>query len=105
MLTEINDTPIRNVAEMQDVTDKNHHREIQTRPDTPRLSPKTEQLLTVVRVGIKELEDPGLEAQKAWLPVAAQAITSDLAAQLGSPGLHGVRLTQVYADSTAKKPD
>jgi len=31
-----------------------------------------------VKVGIKEIEDPGLEAQKAWLPVASQAITREL---------------------------
>ena len=103
VLTEINDTPVRNVAEMQDVTDKITTGKSKPVPTRLGFLRKTEQLLTVVKVGIKELEDPGLEAQKAWLPVAAQAITSDLAAQLGSPGLHGVRLTQVYADSTAEK--
>jgi serine protease Do len=103
VLTEINGTPIRNVAEMQDVTDKITTGKSKPVPTRLGFLRKTEQLLTVVRVGIKELEDPGLEAQKAWLPVAAQAITSDLAEQLGSPGLHGVRLTQVYADSTAEK--
>jgi S1-C subfamily serine protease len=60
-------------------------------------------LLTIVKVGIKEIEDPGLEAQKAWLPVATQAITRELAEQLGSPGLNGVRITQVYTNSTAEK--
>ena len=63
----------------------------------------TEQLLTVVKVGLQELEDPGLEAQKAWLPVATQAIARDLAEQLGSPGLNGVRVTQVYTNSAAEK--
>jgi serine protease Do len=103
VLTEINGTPVRNVAEMQDLTDKITTGKSKPVPTRLGILRKTEQLLTVVKVGIKDLEDPGLEAQKAWLPVATQAITSDLAEQLGSPGLHGVRITQVYADSTAEK--
>ncbi|HOE67901.1 MAG TPA: PDZ domain-containing protein [Candidatus Hydrogenedentes bacterium] len=57
--------------------------------------------LTVVKVGIKELEDPGLEVTKAWLPVDAQVITRDMARQLGAPEMTGFRVVQVYPDSTA----
>jgi serine protease Do len=103
VLREINDTPVRNVAEMQDITDQITAGKSKPVPTRLGFLRKTEQLLTVVKVGIKELEDPGLEAQKAWLPVATQAITSDLAGQLGSPGLRGVRITQVYPDSIAEK--
>jgi serine protease Do len=103
VLVEINGAPIRSVAEMQDVTDKITAGKTKPVPATLGFLRRTEQLLTVVKVGIKEIEDPGLEAQKAWLPVAAQAITRDLAEQLGNPGLNGVRITQVYADSTAEK--
>jgi len=55
-----------------------------------------------VRVGIQELEDPGLEARKAWLPASVQAITREMAEQLGEKSLTGVRLTQVYTNSTAE---
>jgi len=103
VLTEINGTPVRNVAEMQNITDKVTAGKSKPVPTTLGFRRKTEQLLTVVRVGIKELEDPGLEAQKAWLPVATQAIPRDLAGQLGIPGQTGVRITQVYPDSTAEK--
>ena len=103
VITEINGTPVRNVAEMQDVTDKITTGKTRPVPTRVGLKRRTEQLLTVVKVGIKEIEDPGLEAQKAWLPVATQAITRELAEQLGSPGLNGVRITQVYANSTAEK--
>jgi serine protease Do len=103
VLTEINNAPVRNVAEMQDLTDKITAGKLKPVPTTLGFRRKTEQLLTVVRVGIKELEDPGLEAQKAWLPVATQAIPRDLAEQLGIPGQTGVRITQVYPDSTAEK--
>jgi serine protease Do len=70
-------------------------------PATVHFNRKTERFLTVVKVGIKELEDPGLEARKAWLPVALQVITREIAEQLGSNTLTGVRITQVYPHSTA----
>ncbi len=103
VLVEINGAPVRNVAEMQEATEKITAGKSKPVPTRLGFQRKTEQLLTVVKVGIKEIEDPGLEAQKAWLPVAAQAITRELAEQLGSPGLNGVRVTQVYTDSTAEK--
>ena len=62
---------------------------------------RAERFLTVVKVGIREQEDPGLEARKAWLPVALQVITREMAEQLGTNGVTGVRLTQVYPHSTA----
>jgi len=103
VLVEINGAPLRNVAEMQEMTDKITAGKAKPVPTRLWFQRKTEQLLTVVQVGLKEIEDPGLEAQKAWLPVATQAITRDMAEQFGNPGLNGVRITQVYADSTAEK--
>ena len=103
VLVEINGAPVRNVAEMLEATEKITAGKTKPVPTRLGFQRKTEQLLTVVKVGLKEIEDPGLEAQKAWLPVAAQAITREMAEQLGSPGLNGVRVTQVYTDSTAEK--
>lgn len=103
VLVEINGAPVRNVAEMQEITEKITAGKTKPVPTRLGFLRGTEQLLTVVKVGLQELEDPGLEAQKAWLPIGAQAITRDLAEQLGSPGLNGVRVTQVYTNSTAEK--
>ncbi len=103
VLVEINGTPVRNVVQMQQVTDTLTDGKSKPVPTSVAFQRKTEQLLTVVKVGIKEIEDPGLEAQKAWLPVTAQAITRDLAEQLGNAGLSGVRVTQVYTNSSAEK--
>jgi serine protease Do len=102
VLVEINGAPLRNVAAMRQVTETITAGKTKPVPTRLGLKRKTEELLTVVKVGIKDIEDPGLEAQKAWLPVAAQAITRDLAEQLRSPGLNGVRVTQVYTNSTAE---
>jgi serine protease Do len=103
VLVEINGAPVHNVAEMMEITEKITTGKTKPVPTRLGFLRGTEQLLTVPKVGLKEIEDPGLEAQKAWLPIAAQAITRDLAEQLGSPGLSGVRITQVYTNSAAEK--
>jgi serine protease Do len=103
VLVEINGAPVRNVAEMQRMTENLTAGRSEPVPTRLGFRRRTERLLTVVKVGLKEIEDPGLEAQKAWLPVATQAITRDLAEQLGNPNLNGVRVTQVYTNSTAEK--
>ncbi len=62
-----------------------------------------ESYVTVVDVGTRELNDPGLEVKKAWLPVDTQVITRDIAKLLGNKELKGFRITQVYADSSAEE--
>jgi serine protease Do len=58
-----------------------------------------ERLLTVVELGRAGLEDPGLEARKAWVPVAVQVLTHELADQLKLSGKSGVRITRVFGGS------
>jgi serine protease Do len=55
----------------------------------------TERLLTVVEIGRAGLQDPGLEARKAWVPVSVQVLTRDLADKLGVADRTGVRVTRV----------
>ena len=55
-----------------------------------------ERLLTVVDLGRPGLEDPGLEARKAWVPVSVQVLTRELAERLNLPGRTGVRVTRLY---------
>lgn len=59
--------------------------------------------VSVVEVGIRELNDPGLEVKKAWLPVETQVITRDIAELIRDRDLKGFRITQVYSESTAEK--
>jgi serine protease Do len=61
-----------------------------------------ERLLTVVEVGRAVLEDPGLEARKAWVPVNVQVLTRDLADKLGVPGQTGVRVTRVLREGDSQ---
>jgi len=62
-----------------------------------------ESLVTVVDVGSKEWNDPGLEARKAWIGVATQVITKEIAEQSDLQGVRGVRVTQVFEGTTAKE--
>jgi serine protease Do len=61
-----------------------------------------ERLLTVIDVGLGGLEDPGLEARKAWVPITVQVLTRELADGLGMAGRTGVRITSVLGGSAAK---
>jgi serine protease Do len=58
-----------------------------------------ERMLTVVELARPGLQDPGLEARKAWIPVAVQALTPELAEQLGVKGRTGVRVTRLLGGS------
>jgi serine protease Do len=60
-----------------------------------------ERLLTVVELGRPGLQDPGLEARKAWIPVNVQVLTSELAEKLGVSGRTGVRVTRVIGAPAA----
>lgn len=64
---------------------------------------KSSMYVTVVEVGIKEIDDPGLEVIKAWLPVETQVINRDIAKALEDQTIKGFRITKVYEGSTAEK--
>jgi serine protease Do len=64
-----------------------------------------ERMLTVMDIGRPGLQDPGLEARKAWVPVSVQVVTPELADKLGIPGRSGVRVTRVLPGGrTALQP-
>jgi serine protease Do len=63
---------------------------------------RSQQLLTVLRLGEPESRDRSAEALKAWLPVSTQVLTPDLAEALGLRGRTGVRVTHVQPGSTAE---
>lgn len=63
---------------------------------------KAEKYLTVVKIGIQELEDPGAEIKKAWFDAATQVITTQMADQLGIAGRKGIRVTNVYKGGKAE---
>ena len=60
-----------------------------------------ERLLTVIELGRAGLQDPGLEARKAWIPVNVQVLTTELSEKLGIAGRMGVRVTRVLGSAAA----
>lgn len=103
VIVKVGDTPVRSVEELRKVTDTLTEGKTSPTPVIVSYENKRQQYITVVQVGIKQLEDPGREVEKAWLPVETQVLTRDIAKQLGDESLDGFRITEVYPDSSADK--
>ncbi len=101
VLVEVDGQPVRNVAELIAMTEQITAGKTEPTPVLAAFDRKTERNVTVVRVGIKNLEDPGLEVKKAWLPCETQVLTRDIAERIGRGELTGFRVTQVYAGAEA----
>ena len=103
VLVEVNGTAIKNLSDLTELTRKLTHGTTDSTPVLVTFERKVAKYLTVVKVGIEELKDPGLEVTKAWLPVETQVISREIARQLGQPDLKGFYVTQVYPGSSAEK--
>jgi serine protease Do len=103
VILEVGGTPVKNLAGLIEVTAKLTAGKSEPVPVIVTFERKAERFLSVVKVGIKDLKDPGLEVTKAWLPVETHVISRDIATQLGQPNLKGFYLTRIYAGTTADK--
>jgi serine protease Do len=103
VIVAVGGTPVRNVEELADATRRITEGKKEPEAVLVEFERKAEKYLTVVKVGIQEMEDPGLETKKAWLDAATQVLTRGMAEKLGMPGRTGVRLTGVYKGGNAEK--
>ncbi len=103
VILEVGGTPVKDLASLNALTEKLTAGKTEPVPVLVTFERKAERFLTVVKVGIKDLKDPGLEVTKAWLPVETHVISRDIANQLGQPSLKGFYITRVFANSTAAK--
>lgn len=103
ILVQVNDTAIKSVQELVEFTRKLMDGKTERVPVVATFERKASRYLAVIKVGMQELKDPGLEVSKAWLPVETQVISRDIAKQLGDPDLKGFYITRVYPHSTAEK--
>jgi serine protease Do len=94
---------VRDLAGLIELTRKLTDGATEPKPVLATFEREAQRYLTVVKVGLQELRDPGLEVTKAWLPAQTQVISREIAAQVGRPDLKGFYLTQVFPDSTAEK--
>lgn len=103
VLVEVNGKPVKNMEELTELTRKLTDSKTEPTPVIATFERESRHYLTVVKVGIQELRDPGLEVTKAWLPIETHVISRDIARQLGKPDLKGFYITEVYPESSAEK--
>jgi serine protease Do len=103
LIVKVNDTPIKNLADLEKIT-----AEITKDATEPVLTLVTyerdgDSYLTIIKVGPEENDADAAIARKAWMGVSTQVISLELAEALGIPGQKGMRVTRVYPDSNAEK--
>lgn len=103
VIAKVNGKPVNNVEELRELTNEITEGQDDPVPVTVLYERKTERYMTVVKVGIRKPEQSGLEVRKAWVPVATQVLTRELAEALGMPDRTGVRVTQVYPGTEAEE--
>ena len=105
VLVEVNGQPVKDVQALKDLTRKLGEGKTAPVPVIATFERKAARYFAVVRIGLEELKDPGLEVTKAWLPVETHVISRDIAKQLDQPSLKGFYITRVYPNTTASRAD
>jgi serine protease Do len=103
VLTAVGGTPVNNVEDLVKATTKLTEGKTEPTPVIATFERQSRRYLTVVKVGLQELRDPGLEVTKAWLPIETHVIGRDIARQVGTPDLKGFYIAEVYPGTTAEK--
>lgn len=103
VIQEVDGKPVNSLDDLQKLTEALTAGKDEPAPVTVAFQRHDEHYLTVVKVGLQELHDPGQEVRKAWLPIGMQVLTEELAKALNLEGRTGVRVTQVYPNSAAEK--
>jgi serine protease Do len=101
VIVSVDGEEVKNVQALVDLIERAVRGRTSPLPVLVAFDRKAERLLTVIELARPGLQDPGLEARKAWVPIAVQALTPELAEKLGAEGRKGVRVTRVYGGSAA----
>jgi serine protease Do len=102
IILSVEGKPVQNMDSLSEITNDLVGGRGEIVPLLVRYVRKDEEMMTVVKVGLKDPPDPGREVRKAWIPVATQVITRDIRDKLNVGEISGVRVTQVYDDSRFK---
>ena len=103
LILKVAGKPINSLADLQRITQETLAGKTEAVPMLVSFERHGDRYLTVVRIGRPEVNDQGQERAKAWLPIAFQVLTRDLATALGVEGRGGVRVTRVYPNTTAQQ--
>jgi serine protease Do len=103
ILVALGEAPVRRLAELVSL--------VESHADDPGdarillgFERGSERLLSAVRLGRRDSRDRSAEAVKAWVPVATQVLTTELAEALGVASLGGVRVSEVHDGLQAPSP-
>ena len=103
VIIEVNGQPVKGVEGLRELTRQLTEGKSELVPVVATYERRAARYLAVVKVGIQELKDPGLEVTKAWLPIETHVISREIAKQLGQPSLRGFYITRVFPATTAEK--
>ncbi len=103
VIVKVNDTPVNNLDDLRSVTDAVMAGREEPTPALVTFDRDGGIYVTVVKIGIEELDNPGRALLKAWLPVKTQVLTRDIAEQMGRPDMKGFRVIEVYPNSSAEE--
>ena len=103
VLVQVNSKALSNVQELLAMTRQLTDGKTEPVPVIACFERESQRYLSVVKVGIQDLRDPGLEVAKAWLPVETHVISRDIAKELERPDLKGFYITEIYPYTTAEK--
>jgi serine protease Do len=103
IIMAVGERPTKTLQDLLAITAQVTESKAEPTPVTVAFDRRSERLLTVVKVGKEPVPEPEREVRKAWLPVATQVLTRELAEGLGMADKTGVRVTQVYPGSSAAK--
>lgn len=103
LIIRVNDSPIRNIDDLEKVTSSITKDAKEPVPALITYEFDGKSYLTVIKIGMEKDEEQAALARKAWLGVSTQVISSDLAEALGIAGQKGMRITGVYPQSQAEK--
>lgn len=102
VLIEVNGTPVKSVEGLRELTRKLTEGKSELVPVVATFERRAARYLAVVKLGLQELRDPGLEVTKAWLPIETHVISREIAGQLGQPALKGFYITRVFPATSAE---
>ncbi len=105
IITRVNGVTISGVEELQSVTELIVEDAEEPVPTLVTFDRRGEEHITVVKVGMREIDQPGRQVRRAWLPVETQVITRDIAEQMDREDLRGFRVTRVFPGTAAEESD
>jgi serine protease Do len=103
IIVSVEGRPVRSIKDLVAISDELTKDKSEPLPVLVGFERRTQQMLTVVKIGYRDTLDRSAEATKAWISATTQVLTPDLAKALGVPGKKGVRLTELYSDGAAEK--